>query len=74
MLGLEALGQFADAGPVTAREALRVQQQLVLQGGQTLFLAEFLADAQESPQPITEAGNPFVIVLAQGMGRAGFGA
>ena len=53
-LRLQPFGQFADAGPVTPRETLRVQQQLVVQHRDAFGPRGVLAEAQEAPQPVAE--------------------
>lgn len=42
-----------------------MQQQLILQGGKTLIMANPFTDAQEPPQLMAEMGQPHIVSLDQ---------
>jgi hypothetical protein len=71
VMRLKAFGQFADAGPGSARGAQHVQQQLVLQRCQPVLLAQEFAHAQKVPQAVAKVGQAFVVLFDELRRRRG---
>ena len=65
VLCLQALRQLTDACPVPPLESSHMQQQLILQGGEPLPSADFLAGPQEMPQAIAEVRQALIIRFAE---------
>ncbi len=65
VLGLQALGQLADAGPLAAGIALDVQHEQVLQGRQAFALGGIFRKAQETAQLVAKFRQGFEIVFLQ---------
>jgi selenocysteine lyase/cysteine desulfurase len=65
VLGLQAFGQLADAGPLAPGKALDVQQQ-VLQGSEASPLRGVFRKAQEAAQLVAKIRQGFEILFAGG--------
>src|SRR5690554_3020319 len=65
VLALQALGKLAHRGPLTPLESFQVQQQLILQRGQAMSAADFLALAQKTAQPIAKVRESSKVFLGQ---------
>jgi hypothetical protein len=63
---LQLLGEFSHAGPISLREALEREQQLVLLWSQSLAAHRLLTEAQVAPDPEAESGQSLEVLLPQG--------
>jgi hypothetical protein len=71
VMRLQAVGEFTDRGPLASRKPHDVKQQLVLQRGQPPLPAQFLAEAQEASQSVTELRESFEVRLVQAVSLGG---